>query len=117
MKTNFIFFNINASINNTIITITDNCGRVILWKSPGCIKLKGSKKSTPYASQKTTEIVCKEIIKRNRNNVVIKVKGFGSGRDSAIRTISSFKSIKILGIMDTTSIAHNGCRPPKRRRI
>lgn len=117
MNVNFIYININASINNTIITVTDNFGKVILWKSSGCIKLKGSKKSTPYASQKITEIICKEVLKSNNENVWIKVKGFGPGRDSSLRAISSFVGIKILGITDTSSIAHNGCRPPKRRRI
>ncbi len=107
---------IKASFNNTIITITDLKGNVIAWSSCGKIGYKGSKKSTSYAAQQSAKDVANTITNMGLKTVHVKVSGPGSGRDSAVRALQA-QGLRILSIIDTTPIPHNGCRPPKRRRI
>ena len=107
---------IRASFNNTMITITDMKGNVIAWSSCGKIGFKGSKKSTSYAAQKAAKDVVNIVSNMGIRTVHVRVSGPGSGRDSAVRTLQS-KGLKVVSIRDTTPIPHNGCRPPKRRRI
>ncbi|MCK4338856.1 MAG: 30S ribosomal protein S11 [Candidatus Cloacimonetes bacterium] len=107
---------IKASFNNTIITITDMKGNVIAWSSCGKIGYKHSKKSTSYAAQQSAIDIAKTIINMGLKNVHVRVSGPGSGRDSTVRALQS-QGLRVLSIIDTTPIPHNGCRPPKRRRI
>ncbi|WP_412728858.1 30S ribosomal protein S11 [Enterobacterales bacterium endosymbiont of Anomoneura mori] len=108
--------NIHASFNNTIITLTDLKGNTLSFSSPGLFGFKGSKKSTPFSAQIAIEKCSKFMKKRGINNLKIKVKGPGPGRDSTIRTLNSL-GFNIISIVDVTPIPHNGCRSPKRRRI
>jgi len=108
--------NIYTTFNNTIITMTDIYGNTILWASCGSKGFKGSKKNTPFAAQITAESVCKKAIEFGLGNVEIRIKGPGSGRDAALRAIIN-SGMKPVMIKDITSIPHNGCRPPKRRRV
>jgi len=117
MKNNIYILNINASMNNTIVTVTNYIGKVIFWKSAGSLKFSGSKKSTPYAAQKTVELVCDDLICRKIFDVWVNIKGVGLGREPSIRVLVSLTDIKIVGISDKTPLPHNGCRPPKKRRI
>ncbi len=107
---------IYASFNNTIITITDVNGNVIVWSSAGVNEFKGARKSTPFAAQITAEQVCKKAIEHGLKEVHVRVKGPGVGRESAIRALDA-TGLKIMSISDVTPIPHNGCRPPKRRRV
>ncbi len=107
---------IQSSFNNIIITLTNKKGEVITWASAGKMNFKGSKKNTPYAAQITAENVAKEGIEAGIRRVVVKVKGPGAGRDAAIRALSN-SGIVVTLIKDITPLPHNGCRPPKRRRI
>jgi len=107
---------IYASFNNTIITITDMHGNTIAWSSSGANGFKGSRKSTPFASQVTAENVAKKAYDLGIREIHVKVKGPGAGRESAIRALAA-AGIKILSIADITPIPHNGCRPPKRRKV
>lgn len=107
---------INASFNNTIITITDLQGNSFAWSSAGILGFKGSKKSTPYAAQVTAEDAAKKAQEHGLKTVSVEVKGPGSGRESAIRALMSL-GLVITNIKDITPIAHNGCRPSKRRRV
>jgi small subunit ribosomal protein S11 len=107
---------IHASFNNTIITITDTKGNVIAWSSCGKIGFKGSKKSTSYAAQQTAKGVANIVSNMGIRTIHVRVSGPGSGRDSAVRALQS-QGLRVLSIKDTTPIPHNGCRPPKRRRI
>ena len=107
---------IKASFNNTIITITDMKGNVIAWSSCGKIGYKNSKKSTSYAAQQTSKDITNSITNMGLKSVHVRVNGPGSGRDSAVRSLQA-GGLRILSIVDTTPIPHNGCRPPKRRRI
>lgn len=106
---------IQATFNNTIVTITDNDGNAIAWSSAGALGFKGSKKSTPYAAQTTAETAAKAAIEHGMRSVAVFVKGPGSGRESAIRSLNT-AGLDITAITDVTPIPHNGCRPPKRRR-
>ncbi len=107
---------INASFNNTIITVTDMKGNVLCWKTSGGSGFRGSRKSTPFAAQIATE-KCSEIIKEyGIKNLEIMVSGPGPGRESSIRTLNS-AGFRIKNISDITPIPHNGCRPPKKRRV
>jgi small subunit ribosomal protein S11 len=108
--------NIYTTFNNTIITITDSAGNAIAWASCGSKGFKGSKRNTPFAAQVTAESVCKKAIEMGVNNIEIRIKGPGSGREAALRAIVN-SGMKPLVIKDVTSIPHNGCRPPKRRRV
>ncbi|WP_113738255.1 30S ribosomal protein S11 [Blattabacterium clevelandi] len=107
---------IQSTFNNIIITLTNKKGEVIAWSSAGKMNFKGSKKNTPYAAQITAENVAKEGLNKGIKKVEIKVKGPGSGRDAAIRALSN-SGILVTLIKDITPLPHNGCRPPKRRRV
>jgi small subunit ribosomal protein S11 len=107
---------IKSSFNNTIITITDQEGNVLSWASAGNIGFKGSKKSTPYAAQMAAEKAARGAMEHGVRKVDVQVKGPGSGRETAIRSLQS-TGIEVTGIKDVTPVPHNGCRPPKRRRV
>jgi small subunit ribosomal protein S11 len=107
---------IHASFNNTIVTITDTAGNVITWSSAGDKGFKGSRKSTPFASQLAAETAAKKAMENGMRQVEVFVKGPGTGRESAIRAIQA-AGLEIVAIKDVTPIPHNGCRPPKRRRV
>lgn len=107
---------VNASFNNTMISITDAQGNVISWSSAGMMGFKGSRKSTPYAAQMAAEDAGKKAAEHGMNTVEVEVKGPGSGRESALRALQAI-GFTITAIRDVTPIPHNGCRPPKRRRV
>jgi len=107
---------IMATFNNTNITITDTQGNVITWATPGGAGIKGSRKSTPYASQMAAEKAAREAMAAGVRSVEAWVKGPGSGRESAVRSLQA-AGLEITAIKDVTPIPHNGCRPPKRRRV
>ena len=107
---------INASFNNIIISLTNNKGEVIAWSSAGKMGFRGSKKNTPYAAQTAAEDVTKVALEAGLRKVKVYVKGPGNGRESAIRTIHN-SGIEVTEIIDVTPLPHNGCRPPKRRRV
>ncbi|HEV2309587.1 MAG TPA: 30S ribosomal protein S11 [Acidimicrobiia bacterium] len=107
---------IKSSFNNTIITITDQQGNALAWASAGNVGYKGSRKSTPFAAQLAAEMVARRAMEHGVRKVDVLVKGPGSGRETAIRTIQN-TGIEVVGIKDVTPIPHNGCRPPKRRRV
>ena len=107
---------IKATFNNTIITLTDKNGNAIGWKSAGSLGFRGSRKSTPFAASQAAEEVAKEAIDRGLTTVEVRVKGPGGGRESSIRSLRA-AGLNITSITDMTPIPHNGCRPPKRRRV
>jgi small subunit ribosomal protein S11 len=107
---------VSASFNNTMITITDVQGNVIAWSSAGSQGFKGSRKSTPYAAQMAAEDAGKKAQEHGVRTLEVQVKGPGSGRESALRALAAV-GFAITSIRDVTPIAHNGCRPPKRRRV
>ena len=107
---------IQATFNNTIVTITDVNGNAISWASAGELGFKGSRKSTPFAAQSASETAAKAAIDQGLKSVEVYVKGPGSGRESAIRALEAV-GLQITLIRDVTPIPHNGCRPPKRRRV
>ncbi|MFM8917255.1 MAG: 30S ribosomal protein S11 [Bacteroidota bacterium] len=107
---------INATFNNIIISITNLSGQVVSWASAGKMGFKGSKKNTPYAAQLAAGDCCKVAFDAGMRKVKVFVKGPGSGRESAIRTLHN-SGLEVTEIVDITPIPHNGCRPPKRRRI
>ena len=107
---------IRATFNNTIITITDVTGNAISWASAGELGFEGSRKSTPYAAQMAAETAAKAAMEHGLKNVEVFVKGPGSGREAAIRALQA-TGLEITMIKDVTPIPHNGCRPPKRRRV
>ena len=107
---------ISATFNNTIVTITDIHGNAVSWASAGEMGFKGSRKSTPFAAQSASEAAAKKAIDHGMKTVEVYVKGPGSGRESAIRALQT-TGLEISLIKDVTPIPHNGCRPPKRRRV
>lgn len=107
---------IRATFNNTIVTITDANGNALSWSSAGVRGFKGSRKSTPFAAQLVAEDAARKAMEHGLKSIAVHVKGPGSGRESALRALSSV-GLKITLIRDTTPIPHNGCRPPKRRRV
>jgi len=107
---------IQASFNNTIITITDNEGKVVSWKSAGSLGFRGSRKGTPFAAQQAAMNAANQARDHGMRSVDVRVSGPGSGRESAIRALAA-AGIEVRMIRDTTPIPHNGCRPPKRRRV
>jgi small subunit ribosomal protein S11 len=107
---------IQSTFNNTIITITDTAGNVVSWSSSGVMGFKGSRKSTPFAAQLTAEDAAKKAMEHGMRNVEVFVKGPGAGRESALRALQS-AGFNVTQIKDVTPIPHNGCRPPKRRRV
>ena len=108
--------NIHASFNNTIVSICDTQGNVISWASAGELGFKGSRKSTPFAAGEVAENAAKGAMEHGLKNVEVYVKGPGAGRESAIRALQT-AGLNITSIRDVTPIPHNGCRPPKRRRV
>ena len=113
--TNGIAF-VNATFNNTIVTITDNSGNVISWSSAGSRGFKGSRKSTPYAAQIAADHAATAAQEHGLKVLTVKLKGPGAGRETALRALQS-RGFKILSIKDTTPMPHNGSRPPKKRRV
>jgi len=107
---------IKATFNNTIVTITDPQGNVVAWASAGNLGFKGSRKSTPFAAQMTAEEASKRAMEHGVRKVEVHVKGPGSGREAAIRSLQAI-GLEISLIKDVTPIPHNGCRPPQRRRV
>ena len=107
---------INSTFNNTIITITDTSGNAISWSSSGNKGFKGSRKSTPFAAQLAAEEAGKKAMEHGMKHVEVVIKGPGNGRESAIRTIHN-NGIEVTEIVDITPLPHNGCRPPKKRRV
>ena len=107
---------VNASFNNLIISVTNNAGQVISWSSAGKMGFKGSKKNTPYAAQMAATDAAKTAYDLGLRKVKVFIKGPGAGRESAMRTIHA-AGIEVTEIMDITPLPHNGCRPPKRRRV
>ena len=108
--------NIQSTFNNTIVTITNLNGNVVSWASTGSLGFRGARKSTPFAAQTASEKAALEALNTGMKTVKILIKGQGSGRETAIRAIKN-AGFDIVSIQDITSIPHNGCRPPKRRRI
>jgi small subunit ribosomal protein S11 len=107
---------VNASFNNTIVSITDSRGNVIAWGSPGNSGFKGSRKSTPFAAQLASEVAARKAFDLGMRKVDVRVRGAGAGRESAVRALKNV-GIEVLTIRDVTGVAHNGCRPKKKRRI
>ena len=107
---------VNASFNNTMITITDAQGNTIAWSSAGTMGFKGSRKSTPYAAQVAAEDAGKKAVEHGMRTLEVEVSGPGSGRESALRALQAV-GLVVTTIRDVTPIPHNGCRPPKRRRV
>jgi len=107
---------IQATFNNTIVTLTDPNGNVLSWGSAGAQGFKGSRKSTPYAAQVTAESAARKAMEHGLKQIDVFVKGPGSGREAAIRSLQA-SGLSVTSITDVTPIPHNGCRPPKRRRV
>ena len=107
---------IQSTFNNTIVTITDSVGNVVAWSSAGIQGFKGSRKSTPFAAQMAAQDAAKKAMEHGMRSVDVYVKGPGPGRESALRALQS-TGFNVLTIKDVTPIPHNGCRPPKRRRV
>ena len=107
---------IQSTFNNTIVTITDPMGNVVSWSSAGIHGFKGSRKSTPFAAQLTAEDAAKKAMEHGMKSVEVYVKGPGAGRESALRALQA-AGFNVVMIKDVTPIPHNGCRPPKRRRV
>src|SRR5271154_2340676 len=107
---------VHATFNNTIVTITDQQGTVIAWSSAGSVGFKGSRKGTPFAAQMAAEACARKAAEVGMRSCIVHVKGPGGGRESAVRALQS-AGLNVLSIKDVTPIPHNGCRPPKRRRV
>ena len=107
---------IQSTFNNTIVTISDTTGNVISWGSAGLVGFKGSRKSTPYAAAQTAELAARRAMENGMRQVEVFVKGPGGGREQAIRSLQA-AGLEVTAITDVTPIPHNGCRPPKRRRV
>jgi small subunit ribosomal protein S11 len=107
---------VQASFNNTIVTITDGEGRTLAWKSSGSLGFRGSRKGTPFAAQQAGQNAANQARDHGMRTVEVRVSGPGSGRESAIRALAS-AGLEVKSIRDVTPIPHNGCRPPKRRRV
>ncbi|MCP4112947.1 MAG: 30S ribosomal protein S11 [Desulfobacteraceae bacterium] len=107
---------IQSTFNNTIVTITDPAGNIVAWSSAGVQGFKGSRKSTPFAAQLAAEDAAKKAMEHGMRNVEVFIKGPGAGRESALRSLQA-AGFNVMVIKDVTPIPHNGCRPPKRRRV
>ena len=107
---------IHSTFNNTIVTITDEQGNAIAWSSAGALGFKGAKKSTPFAAQMAGEASAKVAVEQGLKTVDVNVKGTGPGRESAVRSLQA-AGLEVTKITDVTPVPHNGCRPPKRRRV
>jgi len=108
---------VTATFNNTVITVTDEMGNVITWSSAGALGFKGSKKSTPFAATEAVEDAMRKAMENGVKEVGIKVQGPGSGRDTAVKAIGATEGIRVTSLKDITPLPHNGCRPPKKRRV
>jgi len=108
---------IAATFNNTVITVTDEMGNVLAWSSAGSLGFKGSKKSTPYAAQQAVEDAMAKAKEYGIKEVGIKVQGPGSGRETAVKSVGAVEGIRVTFFKDITPLPHNGCRPPKKRRV
>jgi len=108
---------IAATFNNTVITVTDEMGNVLAWSSAGSLGFKGSKKSTPYAAQQAVEDAMNKAKEYGIKEVGIKVQGPGSGRETAVKSVGAIEGIRVTFFKDITPLPHNGCRPPKKRRV
>ncbi len=108
---------IAATFNNTVITVTDEMGNVLAWSSAGSLGFKGSKKSTPYAAQQAVEDAMTKAKEYGIKEVGIKVQGPGSGRETAVKSVGAIEGIRVIFFKDITPLPHNGCRPPKKRRV
>jgi len=108
---------IAATFNNTVITVTDEMGNVLAWSSAGSLGFKGSKKSTPYAAQQAVEDAMVKAKEYGLKEVGIKVQGPGSGRETAVKSVGTIEGIRVISFKDITPLPHNGCRPPKKRRV
>ncbi|GIT98764.1 MULTISPECIES: 30S ribosomal protein S11 [unclassified Sulfurovum] len=106
-----------ATFNNTVITVTDEMGNVISWSSAGALGFKGSKKSTPFAATEAVADAMAKAMENGIKEVGIKVQGPGSGRDTAVKAIGATEGIRVTFLKDITPLPHNGCRPPKKRRV
>ncbi len=106
-----------ATFNNTVITITDEMGNVLAWSSAGSLGFKGSKKSTPFAATEAVTDAMQKAMEHGIKEVGIKVQGPGSGRDTAVKAIGATEGIRVAWLKDITPLPHNGCRPPKQRRV
>ncbi len=106
-----------ATFNNTVITVTDEMGNVIAWSSAGALGFKGSKKSTPFAATEAVQDAMSKAMENGIKEVGIKVQGPGSGRDTAVKAIGATEGIRVSFLKDITPLPHNGCRPPKKRRV
>jgi len=107
---------IKTSFNNTLVTLTDKEGNVIAWESAGAVGFKGSRKSTPFAAQLAAEEAARKAMEHGMRSIAVFVKGPGAGRESALRALQT-SGFKVTLIRDVTPVPHNGCRPPKRRRV
>ena len=107
---------IQSTFNNTVVTITDKQGNTVSWCSSGCLGFKGSRKSTPFAAQNVVEEASRKAMEHGMRSVEVRVNGPGPGRDSAIRALT-VAGLEVSRISDVTPIPHNGCKPPKRRRV
>ena len=107
---------IKSTFNNTVITLADKYGNTISWASAGVVGFKGSRKNTPFAAAQAAEKAAEEAISRGLSSIEVRIKGPGSGREAAVRALMS-SGLKVTSIMDLTPIPHNGCRPPKKRRV
>jgi len=112
----FAIVHIQSTFNNTIITVTDEKGNTLCWASSGSVGFKGTRKGTPYTASKAAEDVAKKVKEFGVQEVEVRLKGPGQGREAALRTLHA-QGLKIVAIRDVTPIPHNGCRPPKRRRV
>ncbi len=108
---------IAATFNNTVVTVTDEVGNVLAWSSAGSLGFKGSKKSTPYAAQQAVEDAMNKAKEYGIKEVGIKVQGPGSGRETAVKSVGAVEGIRVTFFKDITPLPHNGCRPPKKRRV
>ncbi len=108
---------IAATFNNTVVTVTDEMGNVIAWSSAGSLGFKGSKKSTPYAAQEAVDAAMAKAMEHGIKDVGIKVQGPGSGRETAVKRVGAIEGLRVVFFKDVTPLPHNGCRPPKRRRV
>jgi len=107
---------IESTFNNTVVTLTDNYGNVISWATAGRVGFKGARKNTPYAAQMAAQNAAKEAMELGLRKISVMVKGPGAGREAAIRSLQA-TGLEVIAIKDVTPIPHNGCRPPKRRRV
>ena|SRR5690625_2234377 len=107
---------IHSTFNNTIVTITDTQGNAISWSTAGALGFKGSRKSTPFAAQMASEAAAKQAVEDGMKSIEVTVKGPGAGREAAIRSLQA-AGLEVTAIRDVTPVPHNGCRPPKRRRV